>query len=284
MGILDADLPKIDLPEDWVIGTDINKDLLSLYAHYPVRLKCEMFALCLEGEVEALVNLNEIRVRPNDVITLMPGSIFQINEIKGNLKVYFLGFSSDFIEVSGRSRSTLDAIFLTLGRPVIQLKPEGALMLEKYLQMLIGMYEYFNAKIRHEIAPNLYADIHTGISIIYQNRHYDKTALSKSELLSRSFMLLVIQYYRETRNVGWYAQKLGITHAHLCGIVKQITGKTCVDVISSMVIMDAKSQLKSTRLSIQAISDSLNFANVSFFGKYFKRYVGMSPLEYRNNG
>ena len=284
MGILDADLPKIDLPEDWVIGTDINKDLLSLYAHYPVRLKCEMFALCLEGEVEALVNLNEIRVRPNDVITLMPGSIFQINEIKGNLKVYFLGFSSDFIEVSGRSRSTLDAIFLTLGRPVIQLKPEGALMLEKYLQMLIGMYEYFNAKIRHEIAPNLYADIHTGISIIYQNRHYDKTALSKSELLSRSFMLLVIQYYRETRNVGWYAQKLGITHAHLCGIVKQITGKTCVDVISSMVIMDAKSQLKSTRHSIQAISDSLNFANVSFFGKYFKRYVGMSPLEYRNNG
>ncbi len=39
-----------------------------------------------------------------------------------------------------------------------------------------------------------------------------------------------------------------------------------------------------TQLSIQNISDSLNFANVSFFGKYFKRYVGMSPLEYRNNG
>ena len=57
-----------------------------------------------------------------------------------------------------------------------------------------------------------------------------------------------------------------------------------VDIISSMVIMDAKSQLKSSQLSIQNISDSLNFANVSFFGKYFKRYVGMSPLEYRNNG
>ena len=51
-----------------------------------------------------------------------------------------------------------------------------------------------------------------------------------------------------------------------------------------MVIIYAKSQLKSTRLSIQEISDSLNFANTSFFGKYFKRYVGMSPLAYRNNG
>jgi len=277
----EKELPKIDLPEDWVIGTDINKDLLSLYAHYPVRLKCEMFVMCLAGEVEAMVNLNEIQVRSNDVITLMPGTIFQINEIRGDLKIYFLGFSSGFIERSGQSRSMLDAIFLTLGRPVIPLKSEGALMMEKYLQMLIGMYEQFNEKIRQEIAPNLYADVHTGISIIYKSRHYDKISLSKSELICRSFMQLVTQHYNQTRNVSWYAQKLGITHAHLCAVVKQITGKTCIDVISSMVIMDAKSQLKSTNLTIQAISDSLNFANISFFGKYFKRYVGISPLEYR---
>ena len=137
------ELPKIDLPEDWVIGTDINKDLLGLYTHYPVRLKCEIFVLCLEGEVEALVNLNEMHVHPNEVITLMPGSIFQINEIKGDLRIYFLGFSSKFIERGGQSHSMLDAIFLTLGRPAIPLKPEGAAMLEQYLQMLIAMYERF---------------------------------------------------------------------------------------------------------------------------------------------
>lgn len=277
----EKELPKIDLPEDWVIGTDINKDLLTLYTHYPVRLKCEMFVLCLSGEVNALVNLNEIQVHPNDVITLMPGSIFQINEIQGDLKIYFLGFSSDFIERSGRSHSMLDAIFLTLGRPVIPLKPQGAIMMEKYLQMLIAMYEGFNEKIRHEIAPNLYADIHTGISILYQTRQYDKITLSKSEQLCRSFMQLVTQHYNQTRSVSWYAQQLNITHAHLCAVVKQITGKTCADAIASMVIMDAKSQLKSTKLTIQAIADSLNFANISFFGKYFKRYVGISPMEYR---
>lgn len=277
----EKELPKIDLPEDWVIGTDINKDLLALYTHYPVRLKCEMFVLCLSGEVNALVNLNEIQVHPNDVITLMPGSIFQINEIQGDLKIYFLGFSSEFIERSRHSHSLLDAIFLTLGRPAIPLKPQGAVMMEKYLQMLIAMYEGFNEKIRHEIAPNLYADIHTGISILYQTRQYDKITLSKSEQLCRSFMQLVTQHYNQTRNVNWYAQQLNITHAHLCSVVKQITGKTCADVIASMVIMDAKSQLKSTKLTIQAIADSLNFANISFFGKYFKRHVGISPMEYR---
>ena len=57
-----------------------------------------------------------------------------------------------------------------------------------------------------------------------------------------------------------------------------------MSIISGMVIMNAKSQLKLTGLSVQAISDSLNFADISFFGKYFKRYTGMSPLEYRNKG
>ncbi len=120
---------------------------------------------------------------------------------------------------------------------------------------------------------------------MYQNnKEKSQATLSKSEQLCKDFTQLVIQNYNQTRNVAWYAEKLGITHAQLCTIIKQVTGKTCIEIISKMVIMDAKSQLKSTNLSIQEISDSLNFANMSFFGKYFKRYVGMSPLEYRNKG
>ena len=282
--MVEKGLPKIDIPGDWVIGTDIQKDLLSLYTNYPVRLKCEIFVLCLEGAVEASVNLNRISVKGNDVITLTPGTIFQIHRVEGNLKIYFLGFSSQYIEHSNQAHSMLEAILFALGRPVISIKPEGARMLESYLQFLIKMYEYCPEWIRNEISPNLYADIHKGISILYKSRSGERLPVTKSEQLCRSFTQLVLQHYSQTRNVSWYAEKLGITHAYLCTTVKQIMGRTCVDIISAMVIMDAKSQLKSTNLSVQGISDSLNFANVSFFGKYFKRYVGMSPLEYRNNG
>ncbi len=277
-------MPKIDLPEDWVIGTGISKELLGLYKNYPVRLKCEIFVLCMSGEVEASVNLNRFSVKANDVIALAPGTIIQIHNIEGDLQIYFLGFSSQYIEQAGQSHSILNVIYLTLGRPVISLRPEGAHMMEQYLNMLIGMYEHLPEKIRKEISPNVYADVHKGISLLYQSKKPDKTSLSKSEQICRNFTQLVMQHYNQTRNVAWYAEKLGITHAHLCTTVKQVTGKTCVDIISSMVIMDAKSQLKSTHLSVQDIADSLNFANMSFFGKYFKRYVGMSPLEYRNNG
>ena len=158
-------------------------------------------------------------------------------------------------------------------------------MLEEYLCFLIRMFNSFPERIRTEVAPNLYADIHKGISILYKAKSGDKeVSVTKGEQLCRNFTQLVLQNYNRTRNVAWYAEKLGITHAYLCATVKQVMGKTCGDIISSMVVMDAKSQLKSTHLSIQDIADSLNFANMSFFGKYFKRYVGMSPLEYRNNG
>lgn len=83
---------------------------------------------------------------------------------------------------------------------------------------------------------------------------------SKSELIYKNFTQLVIQNYNKTRNVAWYAEKLKISNIHLCTTVKKVTGNTCVEIISHMVIMDAKSQLKSTNIPIQEISNSLNFS------------------------
>lgn len=146
-------MPKIDLPEEWLIGTGISKELLGLYTNYPVRLKCEIFVLCMSGEVEASVNLNKIKVEAHDFITLTPGSIFQINAIKGDLNIYFGGFSSEYMEHNIQSHSFLDTMYLTLGRPVIRLKPEGAKMMEEYMQLLIKMYEFLPEKSDRKSPP-----------------------------------------------------------------------------------------------------------------------------------
>ena len=282
---MDNQLPKFDLPEYWIAGTDISKELLGLYKNYPVRLECEIIALCMDGEIEVSVNLNHITVRRNDMITLIPGSIFQINELKGELKIYFLGFSSKYVKKNDTVKTLLDTIYYTLGKPRITLSDKGAEMIEKYYRLLIDIYELMDEKVKSDIADNIFTDTHKGISLLYKkNTANDNLSSSKSEQLCKAFTQMVMMHYNDNRNVAWYAGKLGISHAHLCSVVKQTTGKTCAEIISSMVIMDAKSQLKSTQQSIQAISDSLNFANMSFFGKYFKRHVGMSPLEYRYNG
>ena len=80
----------------------------------------------------------------------------------------------------------------------------------------------------------------------------------------------------------FYADKLGISLQHLSTTVRQVTGKSVLDTIAYIVIMDAKAKLKGTNMTIQEIAYSLNFPSASFFGKYFRRYVGMTPLDFRN--
>lgn len=59
---------------------------------------------------------------------------------------------------------------------------------------------------------------------MYSNRaNENKSNLSKSEILCKNFTQLVMQNYNKTRNVAWYAEKLGITQTHLCTTVKQAT-------------------------------------------------------------
>ena len=71
---IDNDIPKIDLPEDWIIGklTKSEIGLLNLYANYPCRLKAEIFVLCLQGDLEASIDLTRYKVRPGNFITIQP--------------------------------------------------------------------------------------------------------------------------------------------------------------------------------------------------------------------
>lgn len=283
---MEKELPLIDLPVDWLIGTDINKDLLNMYANFPVRLNCEIYALCMSGTLDAKVNLNNIQVHPYDMVLLPKGCILQINKVygEGEPRLYFLGFSSKFVEHPSKHPIIIGNIIQTLDTQILTLSSKWAVTVENYFKVLIDVCENLSENLRNEIGPNIYADIHKTIEMIYRrNKGNDLPIGSKKKNICTDFTQLVIKSYRQTRNVAWYAEQLGISHAHLCTIVKQATGNTCVDIISSMVIMDAKSQLKSTRATIQEIADSLNFADMSFFGKYFKRHVGMSPLEYRNS-
>lgn len=283
---MEKEIPKIDLPQDWIIGSLSDKDigLLNLYMNYPCRLKAEIVVLCMGGEAEASIDLNRVRVKAFDFITILPGSILQIHQVKDDFRIYFMGFSSDFLNNANIVKSAVVDTFYTIkSRPLISLKEEGAKLLAEYFQLLIKTYSFCAGKLGGEITGHLLASIHLAIGAIYKDKTYTKAINSKSEQICKDFGQLVMQNYNKERSVAWYANKLNITHAHLCTTVKQVSGKTCIDIISEMVILDAKSQLKSTDLSIHNIAYSLNFTNMSFFGKYFKRHVGMGPQEYRHS-
>ena len=279
-------LSKIDITEDFVIGSnaDIDNSILSLYTQYPCRLKAEIFVLCMGGSLEATINLTDYTIRENDFITLSPGSIIQINKIEGKLKLYFMVFSSKFIEGISKTKSIIDLIYITKNHPILSLPKEFACIYEEFFTLMMKIYYKEHSPYNPEILKCMLLSILYRLSDMYHERPIrSETALSRSEEICKTFSHLVIQHYTTERNILYYAKQMNITPTHLSNTVKHVTGKTVMDIISEVVIVDAKAQLKSTNIPIHEISDSLNFPNVSFFGKYFKRLTGMSPQQYRNS-
>lgn len=88
----------------------------------------------------------------------------------------------------------------------------------------------------------------------------------------------------DQNNIGLRMKNtLCVTPKYLSQVVYKVSGRFAGDWISDYVILEAKAMLKSRKYTIQQIADMLNFANQSFFGKYFKDKVGCSPSEYQKH-
>ena len=109
------------------------------------------------------------------------------------------------------------------------------------------------------------------------------TKSTRSEQLFYHFIMMVENRFKKTRVLNDYADAMCISPKHLSALVKEVSGRTAGSWIDAYVIAEAKRLLSSTKMSILEISEELNFANQSFFGKYFKHITGLSPSQFRNN-
>ena len=106
-------------------------------------------------------------------------------------------------------------------------------------------------------------------------------AFNSSNNLFNAFMELLISSYPKERSVSYYANRLFVTSKYLSAVCKENSGETASDLITCYVMKDIVCLLKSPDKSIKEIANELNFATLSFFGKYVKRNLGLSPKEYR---
>lgn len=99
--------------------------------------------------------------------------------------------------------------------------------------------------------------------------------------LLKKFIQLVNNYYLEKRTIDEYAHLLFVSPNHLSQSVKAASGKNALAFINDRLIAEAKSLILYTNFDIAQIAWQLNFSDPANFGKFFKRYVGSTPLEFR---
>lgn len=108
-----------------------------------------------------------------------------------------------------------------------------------------------------------------------------QNTLNSSENLFKKFISLLPVFTLKERKVTFYAEKLHITPKYLSSVCKEQSGCTASELINQFVIKEIQFRLKQSDKSVKEIANDMNFPNISFFGKYVKTHLGMSPREYK---
>ena len=280
--IIDDALPKFDLPVDFVTDDSITGDILNQYGRFPCHIKAGVFVLCTRGTVRATINLSEYTITHNDFVTVLPGSFIQIHEVSSDTRVCFAGFSSEFISRVSYVETYLDFLPMILDNPIMELQEEVAQLYRNAFSLLIRAYSLPNTLDNKEILMSISTIFFQGVGELYKRcKPTTNEPIKREHELYRQFIQLLMTHYTQEHEVSFYAKKCGVTPAHFSGAIRKASGHSPLAIITGIIIMNAKAQLKSTRLPVKEIAFSLGFNNLSFFNKYFRKHVEMTPQEYR---
>ena len=281
---MESNIPKYDLPVDYIVGEGFAKDLLKSYKNFPCKIESGLFILCIKGTMQVTINSNAHHISENDLITLPPNCILEVHTFSSDIQIYYAGFSSQFIENINLMKSTQHLLPIIVENPVINLSPLQACSYKMFYESLILAYASAKTLANKEIVKAVLTMFIQGATEIYklQSNRYLSTQSRKYEIY-QEFLQLVMKNYTVHHGASFYADHLGLSLPHFCSTIKKAAGNTPLEVIASVILMDAKSRLKSSNEPVKNIALSLGFNNISFFNKFFKQHTGVTPQEYRGH-
>ena len=102
-----------------------------------------------------------------------------------------------------------------------------------------------------------------------------------NSLLLRNFQKLIDQHFKEKKLTKDYASMLYVTPNHLNALSKDVTGRPAGELIRDRILLEAKRLLVNAEMNVSQIADELDFDDNSYFSKFFKKYVGVTPDVFR---
>ncbi len=253
---------------------------------FPCRIDAFIIGVGTEGETSVSFNLHEFRLKKDSMFIFTSKNILQVNS-QQYFKADVIAISPDFMRRINIDIKNMMPLFLKfVENPTLALTPEESRSMRGMIAQIEretrGPETHFSFDI---VSGLIAATIYKVGDIMY---HYlaehpegQNNSHNRAEEYFKQFTHLLGEHFREERSVGFYARQLCITPKYLTTLIKRISGQSVSEWIDNYVILEAKTLLKYSTMSIQEIAYYLNFPNQSFFGSYFKRNTGMSPSQYK---
>lgn len=277
-------------PVDHRIGEDILliKDANGLRADKflgknPFKLDMSMAIIYDRGEAVSKINMKEYHIKAPAVMIMMHGQTIEPISYSEDLKSRAIAMSPSFTDRLFTNTTEIEAHSLytsILNNPLINFEMDQNVF-SQYYDLLLNVAKSPKEEFKIQSAQHLTLAMFYGYSHMLHNVSVNNKGTTRQEEIYNKFIDVLGEHYKTARDIGYYADKLCITAKHLSQVVKEVTGQTALEIIEEYVLTECKALLLSTTMSIQEISNELNFPSQSVFGKYFKRLTGMSPKAYR---
>ena len=259
-------------------------DVDTYFANHPVKISFITTIFCLAGHIQFHVNLQDFELCPNDILIIQKGMICEYIGISDDARIAMIAFTSEYFQVANQIEATMSLQRRLYASPLCHLTSD-------VVEECMAIYRLMKAKITQTDNPFRKGSLLGYMQVLIYNafeyllaadseQKRSKEKIGRKQELYNRFIKEVQKNYTRERSVSYYASVLCVTPKYLSQIVHKVSGRFAGDWITDFVILEAKALLKSHKYTVQQIADMLNFANQSFFGKYFKEKVGCSPTEY----
>lgn len=258
----------------------------TLFSH--ARLNALALFLVLEGEADLTVDHMPYKLIKGSFLTLMPSHTLRMIHVDEDFRGYLIAVSSSFMNDYGlfRQKNTSMLRYMEIRKnPCAVFEPSEAEVVRDQMLLVRSKIRQKDHYFYKEIMQNALAGLMLELGNIFSAKK-DFTAspaLSRKEDLLEQFLKLLFENCREQHGVAYYAERLFITPQYLSLILKTLTGKSANKWIDDALIMEARVLLKAPQATVQQVADLLHFSDQSTFGKFFKKHMGVSPMEYRKS-
>ncbi|WP_243729719.1 helix-turn-helix domain-containing protein [Salegentibacter sp. 24] len=238
---------------------------------------------CHRGSIKFLLNDKKLHCKKGEFLFWFAESSISNISFSSNFKASILLVEKKFLYNNVPDQSwSIDAILYSRQFPIKPITNDSDK--QKILSNFRSIYDRFLETDHrfYEEALKLQMQIfilemwHTFANMYERHKRTLQTGT-----LYENFTQLLQQYCMQEREVQFYSTKLHITAKYLNQVCKNNTGITASEWIQRYTKERIIFLLQNKNLNIAEIANRMNFSSRSFFTRYVKKQIGVTPSEYR---
>ena len=249
------------------------------------QFKVNFIAYVMVTEGRLLLNLNGVNYQLDKNSSLFVDRKMVVDNVKHTERFSCLicAMSTD-VGFGFFNKSLLQSIMHIMANPVIKLGQDEVDLMLKYYELLAFKMDHpemnFGRETVRDIIRCFAYDLLSNINK-HMNQDGSEDMLRQGDRVFRKFMLLLAENSKMNRSVKSYADELCVSPKYLTSVCRKHSDYTASELIATSVISRIKQLLLYSDLSIKEVAAEMGFDNLSFFGKYVKKHLGLSPNNYR---